>query len=353
MCATQWHIQSSQIAQPFFAALKPFINRAINANVETIMDVLGPTDRLILGHMPLVGISYQSKEKDEEYSRRFSKNSAMRRVMDAAFRMGVRRFAAATPGSTPLSSRHLEVLKRIVDEGHDIELIPCIGIPIKVEDTRIDVFRRWATYVTLEERLYPDAKRRILNDPLLNFREGWKSRLPASKPYEEKDFRRLTIDWKRIEDDIEHFIDLPVAYMEPGSETDFLAMAGRFDLIGELVDRINERGFGGVLFGVHHAGITIPKIDEELEGFNGYVTPLNTLGLMMFPTKTSAEEAVRGTKKAVYAIKPLGGGRLKPRRAFAYAFSFDLEGCMVGAASVAEVEEDFNIVIEVLDGLGQ
>jgi hypothetical protein len=34
-------------------------------------------------------------------------------------------------------------------------------------------------------------------------------------------------------------------------------------------------------------------------------------------------------------------------------FSFDLEGCMVGAASVAEVEEDFNIAIEVLEGLGQ
>jgi len=313
------------------------------------MDASNPTDRLILGHMPLVGISYQCREKDEEYREKFSDARSMKRVIDAAIRLGVGRFAAASPGSSPLASLHLQVLRSIVDEGHEIEIIPCVGIPVRLGGQRIDAFRRWATYLALESKFYPEVKQRMLDDPILNFRGGWKHNLPRSKPYDDEDFQSLSIDWKQIEDSLERFLELPVSYMEPGSETDFLTMAGRFDLIGELVDRIRERGYKGVLLGVHHAGVTIPRLDERLEGLDGYVTPLNSIGVMMFPTQASAEEAIKGTSRAVYAIKPLAGGRVKPKRAFIYAFSFEVEGCMVGAASVAEVHEDFNVAVEILE----
>jgi hypothetical protein len=125
-------------------------------------------------------------------------------------------------------------------------------------------------------------------------------------------------------------------------------MAGRFDLLGGLIDKIKEKGFKGVLFGVHHAGVTIPRIDKELDGFNGYLTPLNPLGLMMFPTKAAAEKAIKNTKKRVIAIKPLAGGRVKPEKAFNYVFSFDVDGCMIGCASITEVKEDFNAALEAL-----
>lgn len=318
-----------------------------------IMKIVSAADRLVLGHMPMVGVSYQSREKDEEYRLRFSDSSEMRRVIDAAISMGVRRLAAAAPGSSPLAPLHLQVIRGVVDEGHDIELIPCLEIPLKLGNNKIDAFRRWATYLGIEARLYPEVRQRILDDPILNFREGWKYNLPLSRPYDEEDFQRLTMDWRQVERNLEYFVDLPVSYMEPGSETDFLAMAYRFDLIGELADRISELGFGGVLFGVHHAGITIPRLDDEIEGFSGYVTPLNPLGVMMFPTKTSAEEAVRSTEKAIYAIKPLAGGRVKPHDAFSYVFSFDVEGCMVGVASEAEVDEDFRTAIDVIENLNR
>lgn len=314
------------------------------------MDAVSAIDRLVLGHMPMIGVSYQSRRKDEEYRKRFSDARAMRRLIDAAFEIGVRRFAAAAPGSSPLAPLHLQVLTGFVDEGYEIELIPCVEIPVEHGNRDVDVFRRWATYLALEARVYPEVKQRILIDPILNFREGWRRMLPVSRPYDKEDFKRLKIGWRQIEENLEHFVDLPVAYMEPGSETDFLAMAGRFDLIGELIDRIGERGFRGVLFGVHHAGMTIPRLDDELEGFEGYLTPLNPLGVMMFPTKASAEKAVRSTEKVVYAIKPLAGGRVEPKRAFTYVFGFDVEGCMVGAASVAELDEDFKSAVEVLEG---
>ena len=126
-------------------------------------------DKLILGHMPFVGVSYQSAEKDEEYHRRFSEISATRKVVEAAIKMGVHRFAGATPRSSPLSPVHIEALTAMIDEGYDIELLPCIEIPVRLGDDRINAFRRWATYVKFERRLYPEVGGRMFNDPILNF----------------------------------------------------------------------------------------------------------------------------------------------------------------------------------------
>ncbi len=298
--------------------------------------------------MPLVGVSYQSVERDREFRERFRDPRAMRQVVDAALGMGVRRFAAASPGSSPLAALHLQVLKNAADEDHDIEIIPCVGVPLRLGGKEVDAFRRWATYLAVEEPAHLEVRRLFLEDPVLNFRPGWRSGLPASRPYSDDDFQRLEIDWEKIEAELDYLVDLPVSHIEPGSETDFLAIAGRLDLLGELIDRIGERGFRGVLLGVHHAGETISRLDEGLDGFSGYVTPLNPLGVMMFPTKDSAESAIRETKKTVYAIKPLAGGRAGPEGAFRYVFGFGVEGCMIGCASVSEVEEDFKAALEAL-----
>lgn len=313
------------------------------------MKVMNPTDKLILGHMPFVGISYQSEERDEEYRKRFSEISETRKVVEAAIKMGIRRFAGATPHSSPLSPIHLQVLRLTTDEGYDIELLPCIEIPIELGSSKINAFRRWATYLKFEGKLYRGVRQRVLNDPILNFREDWKSRLSASKSYEGGDFRRLIIDWNKIDEDLEFFTELPVGYIEFGSEIDFLVMAGRFDLLGELIERAKGHGFKRVLLGTHHAGMTIPILNDKLEGFHGYVTPLNPLGVIMLPTKPATEKAVKSTEKAVYAIKPLAGGRLSPKRAFTYVFEFNVEGCMFGVGSVAELKEDFNAAVNVLE----
>jgi hypothetical protein len=75
------------------------------------MDI--PKD-LILGHMPFIGISYQSRQRDEEYQRRFSKLTETMKVINAAIKLGLCKFAAATPYSSPLSHVHLQALQRII-----------------------------------------------------------------------------------------------------------------------------------------------------------------------------------------------------------------------------------------------
>ena len=306
--------------------------------------------RLILGHLPFIGVSYKSKEKDEEYSKLFSGERAVRNVVEAAAEIGIYRFASATPGSSSHSSVHLKILRDMISEGQEIELLPCIEIPIKLGDGEVSAFRRWATYANLERKTHSKVKQRMINDPILNFREGWKAKFSGSQPYAEKDFWKLTVDKALIANYLEYFAGLPINSIELGSETDFLAMTGRLDLLGELIDTVRNHGFKRVLLGVHHAGVTIPLLDEDLCGFQGYVTPLNPLGVMMFPTKISTERAVRRTEKTVYAIKPLAGGRVDPKKAFAYAFSFDVESCMVGVNSISELKEDVKAAIEVLEG---
>jgi hypothetical protein len=305
-------------------------------------------EKLILGHMPFIGVSYQSKKKDIEYKKKFSDMNEISKVINASLEMNVKKFAAASPHSSHLSHHHVRVLKNKVSEGHDIELIPCISIPIMNKNIRIDAFRRWSTYLNHEEELYHDVRQNIINDPVMNFREDWKIKLPKSKPYNSIDFEGLKIDWSQVDNELEYFINLPVSHIEPGSETDFLALANRWDLFGELMDRVRERGFRGILFGVHHAGITIPKMDNELDGYDGYVTPLNPLGVMMFPNMVSAENAVRNTERAVYSIKSMAGGRINPMDAFNYVSRFDVDGCFIGCASVAELKEDFKAASKAL-----
>jgi hypothetical protein len=303
---------------------------------------------MILGHMPLVGVSYQSRERDAEYRERFSVPGAMREVMDAALQMGVRRFAAATSDMSPLAASHVSALREMTEEGLGVEVLPCIMVPLRLRGGPVDAFRRWATYISYEEREHHDVGGLVLDDPILNFREGWRQRLPTSRQYAQRDFEELRIDWDRVERSLDVFTGLDVRYVEPGSETDFLAMTGRLDLLGELADRIKGRGFHGVLFGVHHAGTTIPILEEGLQGFEGYVTPLNSRGIMMLPSKSSAEEAIRATRRAVYAIKPLAGGRIDPDEAFRHVFEYDVEGCMVGCASVDEVRVDFRAALSAI-----
>jgi hypothetical protein len=312
------------------------------------MNLLKPVNRLVLGHMPMVGVSYQSIEKDITYKKKFSEIREIKKVLDTAYEDGINKFATATPGPNSLEFLHFEALKHLVNEGKEVELIPCVGIPVKVGESNVNAFRRWATYLSLEKDETPDVTQNVLNDPILNFREGWKIKLPVSRPYEKEVYNRIKIDWKKLEGDLEYFRELPVSYIEPGSETDFLTLVERFDLLGELLDRIKEGGCRGVLLGVHHAGITIPMLDEVLDNVDGYVTPLNSLGIMMFPTKTSAEEAIKNTKKTVYAIKPLAGGRLTPEKAFEYVFRFDVDYCIFGAASITEVREDAAAAIKII-----
>lgn len=304
--------------------------------------------KIILGHMPLIGVSYQTTKIDKKYRKKFSDEREIKNIIQTALNHGIKKFAASSPTMNLLAEKHLNVLKELYSNGHHFKVLPCFSIPLKIENREINAFKRWATYIEVEKKDNPQVLKKFMDDPVLNFRPGWKEKLPSAKPYTKKDFQNLKIDTLELDREIEAFKDLPVSYIEAGSETDFIALTERGDLISELIDHLYASGYNKVLLGVHHAGETIPRL-EKIQEIDGYVTPINELGVMMLPDQKTAENTIRKTRKKIFAIKPLAGGRIEPHRAFKYVFSYDIEACMFGAATKEEVKMDLLEILRILD----
>ena len=312
------------------------------------------SQKIVLGNLPFIGISYQGREKDMEYREKFSDKSEIKKVMKVAVDYGIRFFSASSLGSADLSSLYLEAVKEIEEEEEtNIRLISCISIPLRLGGSKVNDYRRWRTQLTYEiEKFGSNILHKALEDPVLNCRLGWKENLQSAKPYPIIQLqRRLQIDWKRWENSVNNFSEWEIAWIEPGSETDFLAIS-RSDLLGELVDRTREAGYR-CLLGSHHLGVTASLLEEVgIKRFDGYVTPINRLGVMMFPTMREVEKAVRelrGKGKLIIAIKPFAGGRIRPKEALAYVFrKMKVDACMMGVASIEEAKEDFEAARQIL-----
>jgi hypothetical protein len=317
-----------------------------------MFDILVETLRkhnLVFGSLPLLGISYQGTEKDAEYRKLFSEKNEMKAVIKVSLKYNVKFFAAASHGFNELAPIYLEAVREVGDEEEtELLLIPCMDVPLRLGGREVDDYKRWKTHLTYESNKFgKHISKRYLDDPVLNCRPRWKETFESAKPYSLSMLENeLRIDWSVWEESVDKFSDYNVAWVEPGSETDFLAIT-RMDLLEELLDRTGETGHRSLL-GSHHFGATFPLIEERrVKRFDGYITPINNLGVMIFPTKTEAEKAIKAAKKSnklVIGIKPLAGGRIKPKEALTYVFNeIKADACMIGVGSVAEATSDFQI----------
>lgn len=305
--------------------------------------------RAILGNLPLIGVLYLSEGEKRARGYPAPSKELMRGVVEAALRSGVTQFAASPSGFNELAPIHLEVLREVSGE-EEISLIPCLSVPLRLGGRGLNDYRRWATHLDYESgRFGPQVEERYLSDPILNFRPAWREGLKAAKAYGLRELEAgLKVDWGSWEALVSEFSDFDVAWVEAGTEVDLLAIS-RIDLLGELMDEVRGAGYR-VLLGTHHAGATIPIVEEEgVGGLDGYVTPINKLGVMMFPTRARAEAAVEEAKRRgrlIVCVKPFAGGRIDPREALAYAYK-RADACMVGAATPEEAEENFKLAEEL------
>jgi len=324
--------------------------------LRKIGDTLVP--RLILGHLPFIGESYQGPEKNRQYRARFSDTKNTVKILRVAVeRYGLTVVAAGIMPSNNLTSLFFKAIReteRLTNV--KIATIPCVQIPLTIQGKPVDTYRRWLTYYKLESSI--TGKRTLgkyLEDPVLQCRPGWEAKfkdaLQHSKPYEREELRHLRIDDQKFGNAIKNLKDLDVLFAELGSETDFLAMTDKLDVVGDLVDQLRSRTGCRVLFGVHHAGLTIPKLEDSGVDFDGYVTPVNKLGVMMLPTRNMALMAIKASKKPAIAIKPLAGGRIGPSEALEHVYKeVGISFCMIGVGSLSEAEEDFQTAAAILKG---
>ncbi|MEM2885107.1 MAG: hypothetical protein QXF24_03345 [Thermoproteota archaeon] len=312
--------------------------------------------RLILGHMPFVGESYQGQGKNSEYAARFSDVRNTVKILKLVVeKFGITVLSVGAMGGGALELLLLEAVKEAERAtGTRIGVIPCAQLPLTISGKPVDACRRWLTYYEAELRACGDLERKYLEDPVLQCREGWKrefgSALRNSKPYGADEVETLRVEVEKLDRALLPLEGFEVLFVELGSESDFLALTGRTDLLAEAADRVLEK-FEGVLLGIHHAGTSIPILEKSDVRFEGYVTPVNRLGVMMFPTADEALRSIRGARKPAIAIKPLAGGRIGPRSAFQYVYAeAGMAFSMVGVGSEEEAEEDLSIAAEIVGG---
>lgn len=319
-----------------------------------------PIPRLVLGHLPFLGESYQGDERNKEFIIRFSNIKNTQRILEiAAEKFGVTVTATGTMNDgEKLASLHFKAIRETErNTGIEFAVIPCVQIPLRAERRPVDVYRRWLTYYEAERKqVHNGLLQRYLEDPVLQSRSNWKEKFTKAlrelKPYGTSELQNLRIDYEKLDRMLVFLKDFKALLVEVGSETDFLAMAGRVDLLSGLVYHIRDKYGKGVLAGIHHAGSTIPILEQSKVEFDGYVTPINELGVMMFPDKDSALKSIRRCRKPVIAIKPLAGGRIPPKTAFRYVYKeLGVASCMVGVGSESEAEVDFSTASETLSSL--
>jgi len=311
--------------------------------------------RVILGHLPFIGESYQGSVKNQECVKRFSKVENTVAILSRAVQEHeITVFSAAPATEGKLAKLHLEAVhETILKTGIEIALIPCFRILLTVDGKPLDDYRRWLTYYEIEKRIAgEEILEKYLNDPILQCREGWKERflyaLKHSVPYRAK-IEKVSIDRERMRHAVESLKDFNVAFAELGSETDFLVMIHRMDLLGELVDWLRGSFGYRAILGTHHAGSTIPTLERSGIKFHGYVTPINKKGVMMFPTQELAAKAVRNARKPIIAIKPLAGGRIPPQPALEYVYGdLNAHTCMIGVSSKEELDRNFTTALRLL-----
>lgn len=302
--------------------------------------------RIILGHLPFLGESYQGALRNQEYLTRFSNIENTIRIIMKALNSGVNTMAV-----TSSSTLHGKLLRQAIRNamtrtGRSLAVLPCFSIPLTLDGERIDDYRRWLTYYQYEQQHTTSPLLDIyLSDPILQCRPGWKTKFThahqSSSAYTSEEIARLQINYHALRDTLTYFNDFSIIGVEAGSESDFLIMTERFDLLADFTQFLQKTFHRPVFLGIHHAGTSLPLLDQQDLGVSGYLTPVNKVGALMLPTHAQALNAITSTSKPVIAIKPLAGGRIPPSEAFEYVFQVaHADATLIGVASEEEFDTD-------------
>ncbi|WP_455368415.1 hypothetical protein [[Eubacterium] cellulosolvens] len=329
---------------------------SINRTIPTFKIGKVTVPRLILGHLPFLGESYQGSSKNIEYNKKFSEIKNIEIILKRAIeKHNLTTFSAPTHFDGPQALKFFRAINNVKSEtSTNIKMIICLKIPLLLEKEKINDYRRWITYYGLEKK-YGEKKilDKYLNDPVLQARENWKKKFYSAyhniTPYS-SEIDKLQINYEVVEDILLLINEMNILFVGLGSETDFLAMCNRLDLLKNLIKLISKNFGYRCLLGCHHPGTTIPILESSKINFDGYITPTNKLGVMMFPTQKVSENAIRKSTKPIIAIKPFAGGRIRPKDAFRYVYDkLEIKSCMIGVGSEQELDYDVSSAVEILN----
>ena len=313
--------------------------------------------RLIMGIHPYDGCSYVDPERDTENLTRFGRVGGVAEVIRFVAEQGVT--AVQVDHMLPVLDRlHLQAVWEAEQQAEiEIGLVAYILVPVTFAGEEIGWSdRAYATFFAENERVGGEAfLEHMKKDEILRYNLGgsYDAMVTPEKvrTYTAEDAAKFEIDYGRLEQYLGFFAGCEILVADPGAEIDILAMTGRFDLIREYLAFLRGR-FGTVITSVHHAGVTIPLLEQEGIPVDGYLTPVNQLGYAMTPTRDIALDAIRQATKPVIGIKPMAGGRYLGHQAFEFAFSeAKLAACMYGLGTLEQARETTQAAKEVLGAI--
>jgi hypothetical protein len=272
----------------------------------------------------------------------------------------VRRFGLTStreyPSDTELSQWHQEALQITMSE-LDMEIALVLGTTLPTKG-QIDINEY--LYRLCFEVAKDEFAKIWRNDPINHYRfiecsqlrqedidalARKAQQLSVTMPSELQEFE---VDYERLEAMLHRYDEFNIPIYASNAAFELLVLAKRFDELQEIIDYLRKR-YGVFLLGTHNAGLIIPMVEEAGVHVDGYLTPVNPDGIYMFPTQLHAVNAIRSAGKPVIAIKPLGGGRIPPKKAFQYLFhELEIDAAMVGVGSMQEAIETFGCAAEAL-----
>ena len=310
--------------------------------------------KLIQGIHPFDGMTYVSAEEDQECRRIY---------MDVTKTVEILRYAILEAGIPvpqvdqdipDLNRLHLSALTMIMEEAEiEISVIPYIELPLRLKGGKLDPRRIFATYDKHNLGLGGDEYRdHFLNDPIVHYRAKAREDIITCdkvKPYSSEELRSLEVDHTQFERNIGFFKGFKILIPDIGANADLLAMTGHLDLLKDCLRELKKE-FGGVVLSIHHAGASIPPLEESGLDYDGYITPVNRLGAAMFPTQDRALKAIGEAAKPTIAIKPQAGGRDLGEHSFRYVLGTKgVVACMVGLGTLEETKETCAAARKALD----
>lgn len=313
--------------------------------------------QIILGTHPFDGITYTSIERDQLFRQQWTGVGSMVYLLKPL----VSRFGVTSvrgfPSSSQFSYWHQKALHQTMQE-LDVEIAIALGTVLPLNQS-IDI-RPYLYRLSLQaSRQYASGWR---TDPIIQY---WLDRYdnpdevarqfiqnatahPLTPP---REWKNVEIDYQKLDELLQRYQDFNVLIYASNETWNFLVLAQRYDEFQELVTYVRKRIQGPFLLGTHYAGIIIPHVEAVGLEVDGYSTPINAAGILMFPTQELAVQAIKATSKPVIAIKPLGGGRVSPRVAFHYVFKeVAAHAAMVGIGTLTEAQETLTEAHHLLNG---
>jgi len=280
--------------------------------------------KLILGHNQFIGISHISEDKSRDREKFFSKVENIYDVVEKASELGFTDMIIET------HPRMIEFL-RYYEDSRTFDMNFFLQIPY------VQGYVQQMNENGLRGLIYDIVKRASL---LTTIRVAW----GASVNYLKKDYNALALSALRLE--IAPFKGFEIkSLLLHNVITDLLISLDITEILHEFCDFTEDSLY--LKPGLLTLNFPLLKrvLDERRITPSFVMTPINSVGFDMNPSKVAVETALKGYSGSIIAMNILGGGSIPIKESASYLKSFDnIEYAVIGASSENHLKESMSII---------